>query len=129
MLSFVRTGQEPTQSRRFKANTNHTIAAAIRDGEYDDIAVMAVEDGDLRLLDCTMRGEFFWLRLENGNLRRLLAVNANSFSYAGETIFDGPQVIPYIQAYFWEDGIVIERGGNEGKVYVRDLRDRQFQRY
>jgi hypothetical protein len=67
--------------------------------------------------------------MENGNLRRLLAVNARSFKYAGETVFESREVIPYVQAYFWDNGIVIERGENEGKVYVRDLRDRQFQRH
>ena len=62
------------------------------------------------------------------NLRRLLAVNAHSFTYAGETVFDSAQPVPYIQAHFWDSGMVIESGEGEGKVYVRDLRDRQFQR-
>ena len=126
MMTLMAPGNAPAQSRRFKANTKHAIAAAIRDGEYDDIAVMAVEDGDLHLIDSVMRGEFFWMRMENGNLRRLLAVNAHSFKYAGETVFESEQAIPYVQVYFWENGMVIERG-EEGKVYVRDLRDRQFQ--
>jgi hypothetical protein len=99
----------------------------VRDGDYDDIAVLAIEDGDLHMLDCVMRGEFFWMRMENGNLRRLLATNARFFQYGGETVFDSDQVIPYVQADFWDDGIVIERG-EQGTVYVRDLRDRQFQR-
>ena len=129
MMSFLVPGNEQVQSRPFKTNSNHAIAVAIRDGDYDDIAVMAVEDGDLQLIDCSMRGEFFWLRTENGNLNRLLAVNAYSFSYAGEVIFESKEKIPYVQAYFWENGIVIERGEREGKVYVRDMRDRQFQRH
>ena len=110
----------------------------MRIGDYDDIVVMAVDDGDLHLMDCVMCGEFFWLRTQNGNLRRLMAVNARSFRYGSETVFDSPQVVPYVQAHFWEDGIVIEKGErdsaqqvitNQGKVYVRDLRDRQIQRY
>jgi hypothetical protein len=47
----------------------------------------------------------------------------------GETVFESKEVIPYVQAYFWDNGILIELGEHEGKVYVRDLRDRQFQRY
>jgi hypothetical protein len=92
---------------------------------------MTVQDGNLRLTDLDMRGEFFWLRTEQNRLRRLFAVNAYSFSYAGEMLFESPKPVPYVQAYFWDDGIVIERGENEGKVYVRvrDLRDRQFQRH
>jgi hypothetical protein len=137
MMSLLIPGKEVTPSRRFKANTRQTIAAAVRVGDYDDIVVMAAEDGDLQLMDCVMCGEFFWLRTENGNLRRVMAANARSFRHAGETVFDSPQVIPYVQAHFWDDGMVIEKGErdsvqqaitNQGKVYVRDLRDRQFQR-
>jgi hypothetical protein len=128
MMTFMMPGSAPTQSRRFNGNSNHAIAAVIRNGEYDDIAVMCIEDGDLHLNDCVMRGEFFWMRLQNGELQRLVAVNAHSFSYTDETVFESQSPIPYVQAYFWENGIVIERGEQEGKVYVRDLRDRQFQR-
>jgi len=69
------------------------------------------------------------MRMENGNLRRLLAVSAHSFSYGGETVFESEQRIVSIQAHFWDSGIVIERGDHEGKIYVRDLRDIQFQRH
>jgi hypothetical protein len=89
---------------------------------------MAIEDGDLHLMDCDMRGEFFWLRMEGGSLRRLFAVNAYSFKYTGAPVFEGNEVIPYVQVSFCENGILIERGEQEGKVYVRDLRDRQLQR-
>ena len=128
MMSFLCPGNEPIRSRRFKSNTSRAIAAVMRDGDYDDIAVMAAEDGDLRLIDYVMNGEFFWMRLEQGNLRRLLAVNAHFFSCAGEIVFESEQVIPYVQVCFWENGILIERGEQEGRVYVRDLRDSQFQR-
>jgi hypothetical protein len=128
MMTFLVPGTAAVRSRRFDGNSSHAIAAVIRNGEFDDIAVMCLEDGELRLNDCAMRGEFFWMRLLNGELHRMVAVNACSFSHAGESVFDGPKAISYVQAYFWEDGIVIEIGEREGKVYVRDLRDRQFQR-
>ena len=129
MMTFLFPGKQPMNSRRFSGNSSNAIAAVIRDGEYDDVAVTCLEDGDLHLIDCVMRGEFFWMRMENGNIQRLLAVNAHAFSYAGETVFESKAPLPYVQAYFWENGMVIERGEDEGKVYVRDLRDRQFQRY
>ena len=128
MMSFLVPGNDPIASRRFKANTSQTIAAAISDGDYDDIVVTAVQDGELRLTDYTMRGEFFWLRTERGGLRRLFAVNAYSFSYAGETVFESEQAVPYVQASFCDKSILIETGEDEGKLYVRDLRHRQFQR-
>jgi len=129
MMTFLIPSKAPVHSRRLNSNTRHALAAVVRNGDYDDVAVTSVQDGDLHLVDCVMRGEFFWMRMENGNLRRLLAVNAHSFSYAGETVFESEQPIVYIQAHFWDSGIVIERGDHEGKIYVRDLRDIQFQRH
>jgi hypothetical protein len=128
MMTFMMPGTTPTQSRRFDENSSHAIAAVIRNAEYDEIAVMCLEDRDLHLNDCVMRGEFFWMRLQNGDLKHLVAVNAKLFSHADEIVFESQVSIPYVQVYFWESGIVIERGDGEGKVYVRDLRDRQFQR-
>jgi hypothetical protein len=121
---------DAADSRRFPANSSQATGAVIRTGEFDDVVVTATVDGNLHMLDCTMRGEFFWMRLHNGNLSRLLAVNAYDFRFAGETVFESKQPIPYVQAFFWDSCIVIEHGDkNEGKVYVRDLRDRQFQRH
>jgi hypothetical protein len=118
---------EPLRCHRFKSNDNHVTAIAVRDGEYDDLVVTSLEDGDLHFMDYVMRGEFFWMRTQNGSLCRLLAVNAHSFSFGGETVFESKTPLPYVQAYVWENGIVIERGEKEGKVYVRDLRNSQFQ--
>jgi Heparinase II/III N-terminus/Heparinase II/III-like protein len=129
MMSFLVPTDQPVQSRRLKGNTSHAIAAVSRNGEYDDIAVMSVKDGDLHLTDYVMRGEFFWMRTEQTKLRRLLAVNAYSFRWAGQTVFESEEMIPYVHVCFWDNVILIERGEQEGKVYVRDLRDRQFQRH
>ncbi len=127
MMSFLVPGNQAAPSRRFEAGAS-TIAAALRDGEFDDLAVMAAPDSEVHLIDCSMRGEFFWMRMRDGALCQLLAVNARAFCYSGQTIFESPDAVPYVQAYLWENGMVIERGGHERKVYVRDLRDRQFQR-
>jgi hypothetical protein len=130
MMAFLVPGKHAAESRRFQANSDYATAAVIRDGEFDDIVITAAVDGDLHALDCTMRGELFWMRLQNGNLSRLLAVNAHFFRFGGEVLFESKEPISYVQAYFWDGGIVIEHGDkSEGKVYVRDLRDRQFQRY
>jgi hypothetical protein len=129
MVSFLVPTDQPVHSRRLKGNTSHAIAAVSQNGEYDDIAVMSRTDGDLQLTDYVMRGEFFWMRTEQRSLRRLLAVNAYSFKYAGQTVFESEEMIPYVEVCFWDNGILIERGEQEGKVYVRDLRDRQFQRH
>src|SRR5262245_23326250 len=127
-MSFLVPRNDAAPSFRIKASSNRVIAASVRDGEFEDIAVVAMEDGEMHLLDCVMRGEFFWMRMQQGRLCRVLAVNAHSFSYAGETVFQHEDPAAWVQAHFCEDGMVIERAEHEGEVYVRDLRDRQFQR-
>jgi hypothetical protein len=129
MVAFLVPGNTAAQVRRVKANSHHAIAASIRHGDYEDVVVTTVERGELRLADFSMSGEFFWLRFEQGVLRRLAAFNANAFSYAGETVFESADRIPWVHACFWDTGILIERGDSEGKMYVRNLRDRQFQRH
>jgi Heparinase II/III-like protein/Heparinase II/III N-terminus len=130
MMSFLVPAKEFVESRRLGTTSSHATAVAIRDGDFDDVAVTIAIDGDLSMFDCKMRGEFFWIRRENGRICRLLAVNAFSFQYGDEIVFESKQPIPYVQAHFWDSGIVIEHcPENEGKVYVRDLRDRQFQRH
>ena len=128
MMSFLIPGGQSFRSRRFDMGDRSAIAGAIRDGNYDDVAVMSTGRSELQIIDCSMQGEFFWLRTQNGVLKQLFAVNATAFSYGGENVFESREPNPYVVAHFWDDGIVIEHGEGEGKVYVRDLRDRQFQR-
>src|SRR5262249_45448757 len=106
MMSFLAPGVQPLQSRRLKANTTRAIAAAIRDQGYEDVVVMGVENGDLKFNDCLMRGELFWMRMEDGNLRRVFAVNAYAFRRAGQTIFESGEMIPYVQVDFCDNGIL-----------------------
>lgn len=127
IMSFLAPGEKPIRSRRFETGSRNAIAAAVRDGDYDDIAVMSLDGAEMRMMDCLMRGEFFWMRTENGALKQVVAVNVQLFTHAGEVVFESREPSPYIVAHFWENGMVIERGEHEGKVYVRDLRDRQFQ--
>jgi hypothetical protein len=75
-----------------------------------------------------MRGEVFWMRSQQGVLKQLVGINAASFTVNGEVLFESDKPIPYVVVHLWENGMVIERGEHEGKVYVRDFRDRQFQR-
>jgi hypothetical protein len=128
-MTFLLPGNRPMRSRGFSLNSSEALAAAIADGDYEDIVVLGCPDRELHLMGYVMRGEFFWLRTLHGQLRKLLAVNACSFSRHGDMVFENTEAIPYVQTEFWENGILTERGENEGKVYVRDLRDRQFQRH
>jgi len=129
-LAFVRPGMEPgLKTRRLTVSGGRALSAVVRDGEFEDLCVMAIDRSDeLRLMDFSMTGEFFWMRTQNGVLRQLLAVNASSFAACGEVVFREREPISHMIVHLWDNGMVIERGEEEGKVYVRDLRDRQFQR-
>jgi hypothetical protein len=116
------------RTRRLNISGGRSLSAVVRDGIFEDICVSSTDSSaELHLMDFSMAGEFFWLRTENGALRRLLAVNALSFAISGEVIFRSQSPISHVMVHVWENGMVIEHGEEEGKVYVRDLRDRQFQ--
>jgi hypothetical protein len=110
MISFLVPGNEPVRTQRFKSNTNAALAAAIEQGDYTDVVVMAGQDGDIQFMGYALRGELFWMRFAGANVCRLFAVNAHSFACGSETIFESEQVIPYVQAHFWENGVMIQRG-------------------
>jgi hypothetical protein len=126
MMSFLNPGKLMT-SRRVRTG-GAAIAAAVHDGNSEDIAVLTFDDAMLRVRNFTVRGEFFWLRTSQGLLTEVLAVNALSMDVGGSTIFRYTDRISHVRVHFWDGGMVIEQDGMEGKVYVRDLRDRQFQR-
>jgi hypothetical protein len=127
MMAFLTPGNLAS-SRRIRVTGGPAIAAALCIEEFEDLAVFSIQDAYLHVHDYRMRGEFFWVRTCNGALTTLLAVNASLFSKTGDIVFESDEPISHVLVHFWEDGMVIERGGYEGKVYVRDLRDRQFQR-
>jgi hypothetical protein len=128
-IAFLTAGHGTTlRTRRLVVSGGRGLAAVVRDGRYEDICVTSMDSSaELRLMDFTMAGEFFWLRTENGVLRRLLAVNAQSFQVSGDVIFRENTPISHVMVHAWDNGMVIERGEQEGQVYVRDLRDRQLQ--
>jgi hypothetical protein len=129
-LAFLMPGSRTNlRTRRLIASGGRAISAVVRDGDFEDICIASIDDSytELQLMDFRMRGDFFWIRTENGTLRRLLAINALSFAISGDEIFQENVPISHVMVHVWDNGMVIERGQEEGKVYVRDLRDRQLQ--
>jgi hypothetical protein len=149
MMTFLSPASGTRRSHRLQTRGAQAIAALVRQGDFEDIAVQPIEDGRVRLDGYSMQGEFFWIRTQNGVPVQALAVNARSFTLADQTVFESEETIPYMLVHFWDNGtagaeceagdrpqeimqasrtMVIERGGREGEVYVRDFRDLQFQR-
>jgi Heparinase II/III-like protein/Heparinase II/III N-terminus len=129
-MTFLMPGADKClRTRRLQASRDRALAVVVRDGEFEDLCVIAmVPSAEFRLMNFSMGGELFWIRTENGVLRQWLAINASSFSHGGQVLFREEAPVSHVMAHLWENGMVIERGGEEGTVYVRDFRDRQFQR-
>ena len=130
MLTLLLPGTENKCSRRLNARGGRSIAAVIREGEYEDVIVQSLGNSVLHLMECALQGEFFWIRTQNGAVVQVLAINGRKLELGDHVVFENDEPLPYVMAHVWENGIVIERGEREGRVrvYVRDLRDRQFQR-
>jgi len=130
MMTFLapERGAALSASARMTAHGGNVVAASFTDHEYVDTCVFSPDGGETRLAEYSMQGEVFWLRTQCGMLKRLTAINAVRFSMGREVIFENGAPMPYAAVYLWDNGMVIERGDPEGRMYVRDLRDRQFQR-
>jgi hypothetical protein len=129
MITILAPNAERPSSHRVdvrgKPNAN---AVSFCDGDFEDLSVFVPDAAETRIGEYTMRGELFWIRSQEGSLKQIVAINAKAFSIGGETIFENEEPIPYVLVHVWENGLVIERGEHEGKVYVRDLRHGTFQR-
>ena len=98
-LRATLTGSVPTGAMTIVAVDRNLIAEPLKiergsgvacscchDG-FEDIAVLANGDTELAVADFRMRGEFFWLRLERGVLKQMLAVRARTLERHGTYIF------------------------------------------
>ena len=54
---------------------------------FEDIIVRSDGDSEMAVADFRMRGEFFWLRLEGGVLKQVLATRACGLDHASRSIF------------------------------------------
>jgi heparinase II/III-like protein len=126
-MTFLTPRPAACVSRRIEVARSRALAASFGSGEYEDACIFSADSEALNIQHYGMQGELFWMRTQDGQLKQLIGINALRFSVHGEIIFEHEAPIPYVVVHLWENGLVIERGGNEGKVYVRDLRYRQFQ--
>ena len=63
------------------------IACSYAHHGFEDIAAFSTGDSEMTVADFRMRGEFFWLRLESGVLKHVLAVRARSLDRGNTSIF------------------------------------------
>ena len=81
--------------RRLAVESGSGIACSYEHHGFVDIAVLSTGDSEMAVADFRMRGEFFWLRLEGGVLKQVLAVRACGMDRGGQSIFRRSEPGPY----------------------------------
>jgi len=82
--------------RRLAVENGSGIACAYEHNGSEDIAVLSTGDSEMTVADFRMRGEFFWMRLEGGVLKQVLAVRACGLDRGGGNIFRRSEPGPYL---------------------------------
>ncbi|MGH8246745.1 MAG: alginate lyase family protein, partial [Gammaproteobacteria bacterium] len=117
-LSFV-APLEPSDSaysaRELEVKGGPGLAGVLEHRGLRDIAVVSLGESELELDDFTLRGGFFWLRMEEGIPKRLLAFNARSFRQRGDVVFANSEPFPFVSVRFGKNRIEIQKGELEDK--------------
>jgi hypothetical protein len=104
-----------SEIRRLTVQSGSAIACSCEHHGFEDIAILSTGDSEMAVADFRMRGEFFWLRLESGVLKQVLAVRACSLDRGGSSIFRRSEPGPYfgvIDAGSKEKNLCVEFAGS-----------------
>ncbi|MBV9401771.1 MAG: alginate lyase family protein [Bryobacterales bacterium] len=74
------------------------IACSYCSGSAEDIVVFSPERGTVEIERFRMRGEFFWLRLKDGELQQVAAIRAESLTAGDSIIFSHSKPGSYFSA-------------------------------
>src|ERR1035438_5975107 len=85
--------------RRLAMESGSGIACAYEHHGFEDIAVLSTGESEMAVADFRMRGEFFWMRLEGGELKQVLAIRAMGLDRGGRSIFKRSEPGPF----WWEN--------------------------
>jgi len=83
--------------RRLTMEAGSGVACAYAHDGFEDIAVLSTGDSEMAVADFRLRGEFFWMRLEGGEIKQILAIQAMSLDRGGRNIFRRSQPGPYVE--------------------------------
>jgi hypothetical protein len=72
--------------RRLKVESGSGMACSYEHDGVEDIAALSTGDSEMTVADFRMRGEFFWVRLEGGVLKHVLAARACALDRGGSSI-------------------------------------------
>jgi hypothetical protein len=74
---------------RLKVDSGEAIACSYEYQGFTDIAVLSSGESDVQVAGFVMRGEFFWLRLEQGLLRETFAIRGGRITRAATNLLEG----------------------------------------
>jgi len=73
--------------RRLKLEDKKGIACAYTHHGFEDIVIFSAGNDEIRTAGFRMKGEFFWLRTEQGILKQVVAIRAWRLSHDGRNVF------------------------------------------
>ena len=73
--------------RQLTVQSGSGIACSYEHHGFEDIVALSTGDSEMAVADFHLRGEFFWLRLEGGVLKQVMAVRACGLDRGGKSIF------------------------------------------
>ena len=115
------------EARAVEPSGVEALACALEREGRTDLLILSAADREVTSGRYRLRGEFFWLREEDGLPRQILAVNARSVRVDTSWVFCNSDPIAHVSARFDRSGMEIERADTKERLHVRDLRDREFE--
>jgi hypothetical protein len=82
--------------RRLNLESGSGIGCSYLHDGFEDIAVLSTGDSEMTVAGFRMRGEFFWLRLESGVLKQVVAIRASGLDRGGAVVFQRSEPGPYL---------------------------------
>jgi heparinase II/III-like protein len=83
---------------RLHVDGEGVIACVHRHGPFEDLAIFSAGDTEFEVADFRMRGEFFWLRIEDGALKQVLAIRAWNCTRSRNVVFQRSEAGTYFAA-------------------------------
>jgi hypothetical protein len=81
--------------KRLKVESGSGIACSYERQGCVDLIAFSTGDDEMAVADLRMRGEFFWLRLEDGALKQVLAVRGRSLTCGDRHVFQHADATTY----------------------------------
>ncbi|MBI2816615.1 MAG: alginate lyase family protein [Acidobacteria bacterium] len=97
-------------------------------GAREDYVLLPTTGAALRLLGCTVSGEYFWFCTERGVLQKIFGINVRTLQRDSRNLLPDNQPTDVLLLNLDESGSVPQSESAGDTDHVRDMRHREFQR-